>query len=262
MPPSSSSRSTSHSASASSDGASMGRPVRNSSPIRLVELLPFLHPNRGLHLRVTSFTLRHPCTLLVCRRLHPVGVRSPRLTDQDAARPRAAMPARHAAAQHIERRIPPEPCGQGRVLQHDVPLARRAARDQLEPAMVRERPENQAGRRTSFSSRRNRPATHLVRLRPCLCGDADRDDRLDIDGPAPASPIALSAVARPVRQPSGSRLRRSPGRGPSARRAAHPRLSWSDESPPRCRRPARGSASDACMAQLASRDRAASALFP
>ncbi len=40
----------------------MGRPVRNSSPIRLVELLPFLHPNRGLHrlhLRVTSFTLRH-----------------------------------------------------------------------------------------------------------------------------------------------------------------------------------------------------------
>ena len=47
-----------------------------------------------------------------------------------------------------------------------------------------------------------------------------------------------------------------PGRGPSARRAAHPRLSWSDESPPRCRRPARGSASDACMAQVASRDTA------
>ena len=126
----------------------------------------------------------------------------------------------------------------------------------------RERPENQAGRRTSFSSRRNRPATHLVRLRPCLCSDADHDDCLDIDGGSQHSPIALSAVARPVRRPSGSRLRRSPGRGPSARGAAHPRLSWSDESPPRCRRPARGSASDACMAQVASRDMAASAMFP
>ena len=81
--------------------------------------------------------------------------------------------------------------------------------------MVRERPENQAGRRTSFSSRRNRPATHLVRLHPCRCGDADRDDRLDSDGPAPA--LSDRAVGGGQTGPTTQRFLACvvvPGRGP------------------------------------------------
>ena len=96
---------TSQLASASSDGASMGRPVRNSSAI--------VSSNSS---RLSTRTGSRCCSLLSSRSFiltslqPPIGCvpsrAGPRVAEQHAARPRAAAPARQAPAQRVERRFP------------------------------------------------------------------------------------------------------------------------------------------------------------
>ena len=75
------------------------------------------------------------------------------------------------------------------MVEHDVPLACRAARGQLQVAMVRQRPKHRAGRQTLPGTGRDNShklAAHRVRLRPRLRFDTDCDARVGRGGPVPA----------------------------------------------------------------------------
>ena len=158
--------------------------------------------------------------LLVCRRLHSAGVRSPRLTDQHAA-------VRAPQRRHVMRR---------RSTSSGASHPNRAARAACSSTTYRSHAVQHAissNRRWAASVQKTKPAAGPLsalagtgrHLTAFAFGHVSASMRIAMTAstlmaPYQRSPIALLAAARPVRRPSGSRLRRSLGRGPSARRAA------------------------------------------